>query len=624
MILLKNVRVYGFRGLKNIEVELTKTTVLTGMNNSGKTSFLKALQIALGNKQIISQDDFYVEGNKVNEEIIIDLLFVPVDKEGKQVEEFSNEWEIIFQEKRLRYEKKIKQDEKENSFVALRIKIELDENKNQYVKKQFILNSWVKFYNEINWYESGENKEESFYFEEIPFFYMEAQRDILEDIKLKSSYIGRMISKIKYKKDDIEEIEDMIDKLNMKTIEKSEVLTDISETLGELKTAMNNREEIVEITPFTKKIRDLNKGLSIHYGDGENSFSMDYHGMGTRSWASILTLKAFIKQIENISKINRNGFFPIIALEEPESHLHPNAQKKIFNQIDTICGQKIISTHSPYIAASADLSQIRSFYKDGINVKCGKLDRTNLTDEDIRKINRRVINTRGELFFSKVIVLFEGETEEQVLPVLAKNYFKMNGYELGVDFIGVGGGKAYLPFIIFAECYNIPWIIFSDGEQEIIKKIEEMLKKYYLNEKTLADYPNVIYLDNSCDFEKYLIKENYTEEILKAFIRLHNDIYFDEYIRKNDGKKKQRSKTSEVCEKCNQNIYTNIIRDYFGDEGRKKAIYDCMISQKTKFGSVIGQTIIESGKKLPPKIRLLFISIRKILMGKGEANGTED
>ena len=39
-VLIKTIRVSGFRGLENIEVELEKTTVLTGMNNTGKTSFI--------------------------------------------------------------------------------------------------------------------------------------------------------------------------------------------------------------------------------------------------------------------------------------------------------------------------------------------------------------------------------------------------------------------------------------------------------------------------------------------------------------------------------------------------------------------------------------------------------
>ena len=54
---------------------------------------------------------------------------------------------------------------------------------------------------------------------------------------------------------------------------------------------------------------------------------------------------------------------------------------------------------------------------------CSKIEIDSLTTEDIRKINRQVINTRGEIFFSKVIVFFEGETEEQALPIFAQKYF---------------------------------------------------------------------------------------------------------------------------------------------------------------------------------------------------------
>lgn len=58
-ILIKTVRIAGFRGLENIEVELEQTTVLTGMNNSGKTSFFKALQLALGNRLFVPRRFLY-------------------------------------------------------------------------------------------------------------------------------------------------------------------------------------------------------------------------------------------------------------------------------------------------------------------------------------------------------------------------------------------------------------------------------------------------------------------------------------------------------------------------------------------------------------------------------------
>jgi putative ATP-dependent endonuclease of OLD family len=113
--------------------------------------------------------------------------------------------------------------------------------------------------------------------------------------------------------------------------------------------------------------------------------------------------------------------------------LHPNAQKQLYSQINSIAGQKIISTHSPYIAAVAELGQIRNFYKNQ-RVYCGRVAIDALNDEEQRKIERQVINTRGEIFFSKLMVFFEGETEEQALPIFAKCHFEQSAVEMGIDF----------------------------------------------------------------------------------------------------------------------------------------------------------------------------------------------
>ena len=161
----------------------------------------------------------------------------------------------------------------------------------------------------------------------------------------------------------------------------SEILINIKQNLKELDTAMGSATNGVEITPFTKKIRDLNKGITIYYGDTQDSFSMEYHGMGTRSWSSLLTLKSFISVLKSNASTQNTVFFPILAIEEPEAHLHPNAQKKLYGQIANISGQKIISTHSPYIAATAELEQIRSLYKSD-KVVCGKVSCTELTPEE--------------------------------------------------------------------------------------------------------------------------------------------------------------------------------------------------------------------------------------------------
>lgn len=574
-ILIKSVRITGFRGLENFEVELEQTTVLTGMNNTGKTSFLKALQIALGNRQFISQDDFFIKDNRCADCITIDVLIVPVDADGKQTDDFSEDWEVLLTTDRIRTDG-IK------SFLPFRTTVTFDAIKNSYKVQQTILKEWPAFKTgEVDWFNADKGNKTRFRFDELPFFYMDAQRDILEDTKLRGSYLGKMLSKIEYSADDINAIEQQIEQLNEKAVSSSDILSNIKETLKGLDSALDNQSSGIEITPFTKKIRDLNKGLTIYYGDSQDSFSMEYHGMGTRSWSSLLTLKSFISLLASNAEKERSVFFPILAIEEPEAHLHPNAQKQLYSQINDIAGQKIISTHSPYIAAVADLGQIRSFYKDH-RVCCGKVAIESLTDEDQRKIKRQAINSRGEIFFSKLMVLFEGETEEQALPIFAKHYFGKSVVEMGVDFVGVGGYGNYLPFLRFAESLNIPWLILSDAETDAKTSVKKQFGDCS-SSKTEADV--LVFLDDGHDIEKQLIVNGFQDEIKQALIERGN--YHNE-----------QHKASKQAE----------ITAYDDDK-----LYELIIGAKTQFAPVIAEQIIKSEKELPPKIIELFSKIKPIL-----------
>jgi len=577
-ILMDKVRVFGFRGLKNVEVSLEQLTVITGMNNTGKTSFLKALQLVFGNRQIITTEDFYIYENSKSEEIIIDIRIISVDKNNNRLPEFSEEWTDTLKEDKIRTDISTKE------FIAIRTIVSLDQLKNTPKTKQFILQEWSDFkINDANyWYQIENGKEKSFHMDEIPFFFMDAQRDIIEDLKMRTSYLGKMLSKIEYKNEDIILIEEQIKKLNEKTVSSSDILSRIENTLKDLDSAMDNENNGVAITPFPKKVRDLNKGVTIQYAD----FSMDYHGMGTRSWSSLLTLKSFILQISQNFKDEVKPFFPILAIEEPEAHLHPNAQKKLFSQISGIEGQKIVSTHSSYIAGSAELHQIRSFYKNEDNVLSGKINIENFTSEDIRKIKRQVINSKGELFFSKLIVFCEGETEEQALPIFAEKYFRNNHYELGIDFVGVGGFRNYKPFMRFAESLKIPWIIFSDAENTEDKQVKKSVQEQFEElDNGKREEDSIVFLDENNDFEKQMILDGYQNEIKQLIIDttiFHNDYH----------------KSQKVTE----------IGRY--DDNK---LYSILKGSKTKFGPAIADAIVKTEKTLPPKVITLFEKINTTL-----------
>ena len=64
-----------------------------------------------------------------------------------------------------------------------------------------------------------------------------------------------------------------------------------------------------------------------------------------------------------------------------------------------------------------------------------------LTDEDLRKIDRQVMNTRGDMLFARTLVFFEGETEEQALPDFAEKFWSKHPNDLGYSFIGVAAAE---------------------------------------------------------------------------------------------------------------------------------------------------------------------------------------
>jgi putative ATP-dependent endonuclease of OLD family len=106
------------------------------MNNTGKTSFLKALQIALGNRQFISQDDFFIKNNDCATNITIDVLIVPVDAKGKQEDRFSDDWEALLTTDRIRIDGT-------ESFLPLRTNVTFDAIKNSYKVEQTILQVFI-------------------------------------------------------------------------------------------------------------------------------------------------------------------------------------------------------------------------------------------------------------------------------------------------------------------------------------------------------------------------------------------------------------------------------------------------------------------------------------------------
>ena len=594
------VRICGFRGISNIEIALPRVTVLLGQNNSGKTSVIKALQLAIGDySRYLSDEDFHIsEDGKRQEAITVDIRLIPIADKAR-ASEFSEEWQ-------QELGAKIQAEADGKQYVAIRTTAKPDRVKGGYIIERYEMESWPAY---TGWEKVNFRKKLGKRLESVPFIPIDAQRDIHTELKEKSSFVGRVLSSVEYDDADVAELERMVAEVNKEAIEKSEPLKRLKTHLDNLNQSFEGSGQ-TELTPFPKKIRDLSKRFSVNFGESDkSSFSMEYHGMGTRSWASMLTVKAFTELLAKNHEEEAEPFFPIMAAEEPEAHLHPNAQRTLYRQLIDVPGQVIISTHSPYIAGLAELHEIKYLNKPESSVQVYQL-RTEFEDDDLRKLKREVVHSRGELLFSKAIVLSEGETEEQALPELFESYTGKHPFSLGINFVGVNGsGAKYRPFLILASDLNIPVFIFSDGEAQTVKELKKNYEKVF-GATDIEKAPNITILDGT-DFEGYLLSQGYQDLIEKTIQQVAGNDAIGKWIEKREDTSLKRVKTDKPnCITCKQPIFEDVNRDYSGEHGRVRAILDILDSSKPLYAKAITDNLIKLPReKLPAKVVELFKQI---------------
>lgn len=510
-ILVDRVRISGFRGISNLELSLPKTAVLIGMNNAGKTSVIKALQLSLGDySRYLTDEDFHIDSNdKRSDAIVIDIRIIPVDTSGKRETIFDDIWLEEFGEK-------IQQEAAGNQFFAMRTIATQDTVRGGFQLERYSLEQWVAE-NWINEAVANKNKIRN-RIRSMPYVPIDAQRDLHNELKERSSFVGKVLSSVEYNPEDVEALEELISEVNQQAIDKSRPLTTLKGHLDSLSQSFDGKGK-AELSPFPKKIRDLSKRFSIHFGEeGGNSYSMEYHGMGTRSWASMLTVKAMVELMAKSHENEAEPFFPIIAAEEPEAHLHVNAQRTLFQQLSEIDGQVIVSTHSPYLASMSELSDLRGLYRSRGAIYSTQLI-SGLDREDINILRREVMRVRGDILFSKAIILFEGVSEEQLIPAMFEKHFGYSPFSVGISCISVAG-KNYKPFLKMACSFAIPVFIVSDNDGTTKDEVESQLNKVRDETpiKLTADQFGISYLNEGNDIEAELVSLDMREEIKRAMV----------------------------------------------------------------------------------------------------------
>lgn len=214
------------------------------------------------------------------------------------------------------------------------------------------------------------------------------------------------------------------------------------------------------------------------------------HGEGTQSLSVLLLFSAYL-HTRLQSNVDQNAD-PIISIEEPEAHLHPNAVRSVWKILKDMPGQKIVTTHSGDILSEVDLSNLRKMScKDGIT-QCTSIEDGLFTEDDLRKLNHHVRHYRGELLFARCWLLVEGETDSTVFAECAQ-ILQMDLHQAGVRIVEYSQVDQ-TTLIKLADALDIKWFLVSDGDIEG-KRSAKSAKKY-LNARDEDQHIRILKADN--------------------------------------------------------------------------------------------------------------------------------
>ena len=177
------------------------------------------------------------------------------------------------------------------------------------------------------------------------------------------------------------------------------------------------------------------------------------------------------RNLEHPSFNRKPPILTIVALEEPENHIAPHLLGKLVENLKKIAGksnaQVIMTSHSPAIVKRVEPENLRYFRIDK-SLQASKVRKITLPEkestQDQYKYIKEAVQTYPELYFAKLVILGEGDSEEIILP---KYWEAMNG---SVDVGGISivplGGRHVNHLWRLLNNLEIPHITLLDLDRE--------------------------------------------------------------------------------------------------------------------------------------------------------------
>ena len=351
---ITRIEIRNFRSIRHLVVDLGKTTVFVGPNNAGKTAILDAVRIALTRRwgqrgTGFTEYDVHLRSDaddpKTSDGVSIEL---------RMEEAGPGEWPAAVAEE---LEPIVQLDLNTNiRSIVLRARCRWNGDSGAFEPSWEFLN--VKREPLTGRGARRTNLER--FWRYLPMFYLSALRDVGDEYSSRSQFWGRLLKSLRIPANLESRVQKVLDGLNRDVLSADPRLQKIADTLsGATRIAARDRDGALDLRVAPLKTWDLLSKAEIILRNEPNWpwLPLQRQGQGVQSLSVIFLFQAFVNHL--LGELYEPDSEPVLALEEPETHLHPQAARTLWAHVDALPGQKIVTTHSPYFVQHVPFRDLR-------------------------------------------------------------------------------------------------------------------------------------------------------------------------------------------------------------------------------------------------------------------------
>ena len=360
------IEIQNFRSIKHLVVDLGKTTVFVGPNNAGKTAILDALRIALTRRwgqrgTGFTEYDVHLAGDDDDPKASPGVSIEIHAQESEPEEWPDGVAEDLDQIVQLDPHTGLHS-------ITLRTRCAWSKESRAFEPSWEFLNVARKPLARRGARRVNLDR----FWRYLPVFYLGALRNVGDEFSPRSQFWGRLLKALEIPADLESRALRVLDLLNRRLLKADPRLQKIAGTLsGATRIAAHDREGGLDLRMVPLKMWDLLSTAEIILRNEPDSpwLPLLRQGQGIQSLSVIFLFQAFVEHL--VRELYEQDSEPVLALEEPETHLHPQAARTLWTHVQALPGQKIVTTHSPYFVQHVPFRDLRlvRLTQEGTQVK---------------------------------------------------------------------------------------------------------------------------------------------------------------------------------------------------------------------------------------------------------------